>query len=104
MANDINNFVDKIFSINATASTTYGSAMTVGNRDNGMSSGSLIVNDLRLATAKFAKLMASNQPNSIVIQQAMKVVEGQLLDLQVMGQISNQLCNSLVDELYNFIK
>jgi hypothetical protein len=99
MDKNLKALADRIFSINASVSTTYGSALSVGSRETNMSSSTQIINELRTATAEFVKLRASGSNDTAAIQNAAKKVEGQILTLQVMGQISPELCDSLLDDL-----
>jgi len=101
MNDPLKQFVEKVFSINGSVSTTYGAALSVGNRQNVMSDGSLIVNQLRPATVELAKLIASKKSDPKAIKEKSQMVEGYILNLQVMGQISSDFCNSLLEDLHN---
>jgi hypothetical protein len=100
MKNELKIFADKVFSLNASASTTYGSVLSVGSRETNMSSSSQIINELRAAAAEFVRLVGSGNDDTAEIQIAAKKVEGQILNLQVMGQISSELRDTLLDDLH----
>lgn len=107
MKQDIKTFVDQIFSINPTVSTVYGSALTVGSRDmagGGINnSASTVVFKLREETANLAESI-SNDSNDKNVKLKAQNIEGYLMALQTLGQISEQLCDKLLSELSNIIK
>ena len=94
-------FAEKIFSINASSSTAYSSVLSIGSRSNVMSDGSLIVNQLRSATAELTELIESKNADAKVLEEKAKFVEGCVLNLQVTGQISSDFCDSLLEDLHN---
>ena len=96
-------FVEKIFGINSTASTAYGSSLAVGSRATS-SSGSTtaaadIIYKLRTVTANYAELINSGHADKHDLEAKKKAIEGYLLSLEALGQISNEYCNSLISEL-----
>ena|ERR1700729_1275484 len=102
MNKDLRAFTDQIFGLNSTASSSFGASATGGTRSTtGTSSGAVVLNRLRAETAEFAELAAANQPDHEVLAAKAKVIEGDLLNLQVLGQISDKLCDALIDDLYN---
>jgi hypothetical protein len=109
MQEDIKTFVDQIFSINPTVSMVYGSALSVGSRDmagGGISnSASDTVFKLREETASMAELLLlKDDQNKSALEAKSKNIEGYLMMLQTIGQISDQSCNDLINKLQSIIK
>lgn len=108
MQKSIQSFVEKIFSINSTISTVYGSALTVGSKDMaavGISnSASDIVFKLRVAATSLAGLLSKSERDKPAIEAKRMDIEGYLMALQTIGQISDQFCNNLVGELQDIVK
>ncbi len=67
------------------------------------SSGADVVNQLRHEVSNFAELI-SNRARQESIQQSANTIEGQLFTLQTLGQISEQLMMSLIDDLHDLAK
>ena len=103
MQENIKTLADQIFSINPTVSTAYGSAATVGSRDmagGGISnSASDIIFKLRAETASLVETVPKNNKGPSSIEAKVNNIEGYLLALQAIGQISDQFCNDTVKAL-----
>lgn len=100
---ELKHFTDSIFTINPSFSDIFGSALpamtgTSITTTGSDSSASVIVNELRQNTSQFAQKVTTKAPDEEVEAIANKI-EGNLLNLQVLGQISEQFCNSLIEEL-----
>src|SRR4051794_21269948 len=98
MAADLKTFVDQVFSINSTVSTVYGSSLAVGSRatpsDGGPTPSSDLIYKLRRETASFAEMAASADKDNDALTIQAKTIEGLLLNLQVLGQISSTFCDA----------
>jgi hypothetical protein len=109
MQENIKLFVDQVFSINPTVSTVYSSALTVGSRDmagGGISnSASETVFKLKKETASMAELVIhKNDQNKAALEIKAKNIEGYLMMLQTIGQISDQTCDDLINKLQSIIE
>jgi hypothetical protein len=74
-----------------------GTSITTTGSD---SSASNLVNDLRQTTSQFAEQINAQAPRNDIHVLSNKI-EGDLLTLQVLGQISDKLCSSLIDDLHS---
>jgi hypothetical protein len=107
MQEDLKAFINQVFSINATVSTIYGSALTVGSRD--MSGGGInnsaseTVFRLRKETASLAELLGRTDKDESTIRTKAQNVEGYLMTLQTLGQISAEFCNTLINDLHTIV-
>lgn len=105
MAVTLKNFVEQIYTINPTFINAFGtglpgmtgSAISVQGAN---TSGSDVITQLRHETSTFAELV-SHQASNRQIHQSAQTLEGQLLTLQTLSQISGQLAARLIDELHD---
>ena len=108
MAQDLKNFVNRIFGVNPSYSSVLGSGIpgmagTSIASIGASSSSSAVVSDLRKTTALFAEKVSKQAPRNEITSLA-KTIEADLLTLRSLEQISEDLCNSLIDELHALIK
>ena len=107
MDKDIKSFVDEIFTISPTTSTVYGSALNVGSRDMAgagiNNSSSTVVFNLKEEVAGFAELIRNN-PKDKKVKLKAKNIEGYLMTLVTLGQISEQFGDRLLDKLSIIMK
>jgi hypothetical protein len=100
MSVNLKQFVERIFSINSSGSTVHGSSIGIGSR--AITPGdttSELINKLRGDTAVFAELLVKNRKPLPEIDEKAKAIEGYLMTLQALGQISPQFCDSLLSDL-----
>lgn len=105
---EMKTFLDKIHGLTPNYINFLGTAMpgmggTAISTQGANSSGTDIMNTLRADATTFAKLYGDSASNE-AIREAAQRIEGSLMTLQVLGQISDNTASALLDEMYDIVE
>jgi hypothetical protein len=101
-------FIEQLFSINPIASSMYGSGQRVGSRNiawGGVNnSGMDLIIKLKKEAKAMIDLLNARSNDEVEIRAKAANIEGFLLTLQVLGQITDQVCDSVIIELHRIVE